>query len=146
MARDKRRSVLLEKFGPLYKKYPTEGKWCIYCGEREGLTRDHVPALDAVDDMGSAYFERNGHAFWIVPCCFECNSALGNREGLFTITTRKQFLAGWIYKRYEKAITKGSPWTDEELAEFGYNLRGLLKQLGSVHEWATRRWHWARGF
>ena len=89
------------------------GKPCYYCGAAaEG--HDHVVPFAMV-----------GNNTVTVPCCHECNCLLSSK--LFANVESK---GGYIYlrfkKRYNKVLNVYKRWFNEDLSEFGPNIRNSI--------------------
>lgn len=137
-----RRRILLEKFGGMFRRYPSSKRCCIYCGMTVNITTDHVPPLDALDALGSEYFSDRGINLWLVNACQQCNSALGSLEWLHTITDRRKHIAKWLLKRYKRTL-EGAAWSEDELEELGPGLRDFIRSRSDQHSIAIRRLRWA---
>jgi len=90
---------------------------CTYCGElSDGLDHVRPQSLDE---------ERSFRRDLVVPCCRECNSALGARY-LVTISVRASFLLGHYLKKYKRVI-RAVDWSDEEVAQLGRHLASSVR-------------------
>ena len=111
---------------------------CAYCGVRAD-TKDHVPAVSVrpflAETLPGRYPELE------VPCCRECNSALGAR-GL-TIAARRELARVAIEKRY-RDVLKAPAWTSEELAEMGPGMTSVIKHDTELKAWVRARLSWTR--
>lgn len=104
---------------------------CTYCGETDGLCRDHV--------IPTSYLrERRGYeGDWLVPACVECNSTLG-AELIFNVPDRAYWVLQ-VYRRKYSRLLSSIPWCDEELEEMGYNLRRAILAQEEERERMHRR-------
>lgn len=111
---------------------------CAYCGVRAD-TVDHVPARSVrpflAETLPGRYPELE------VPCCRECNSALGAR-GL-TIAVRRTLAREAIEHRYRSVLAMPG-WSDEELAELGPELRRVVEHDRALKDWVRARLSWTR--
>ena len=114
----KKRNLKQSRYGHLYKQVQTTWGDCIYCGQHATQV-DHVPALDTVESYGERHFI--GYRFVTVPCCPECNSALGSKP-LATVKLRAAVLLGHYADKYSKLLL--NPVWKEEL----YDLEGRLRE------------------
>ena len=91
---------------------------CAYCGEVEGLQRDHV--------IPTSYLrqKRRYEGDWLVPACSECNRTLGS-ELIFNVPDRALWVMTAYQRKYRKLI-RAIPWDEEEIAELGHNLKLLI--------------------
>ena len=105
-------------------------KFCIYCDAINANTRDHTIPQSISDNHS---FEEK----YVVPCCKECNSLLGNVPE-FTIEER----AAYLYTQYQKRYKTDLKWpdrSDEELKEFGRTLRTKLKKCKTLKQEVNRK-------
>lgn len=116
-----------------------KGVKCYYCGDSAD-TIDHIPALSVAYSLGAERIHRHGFKLWKVNCCRECNVCLSDK---FLISPDRR--GRWLYsyyltKRYKRIIeNQGVRFTQEELEEFGPNLRSFLQCHKDVHGWLERR-------
>ena len=95
---------------------------CYYCGMVADST-DHVPPLTVRNRLAAAGL-MDRYPFRTVPCCRECNSALGPRAP-FSLMERKRWVKAWIRRRYAKYL-KIPPWEDNEIGHLGPVLQGYV--------------------
>lgn len=123
MTTKKQRKILMKVHGHKYKRhFTTEGYYCFYCSDPAG-TLDHVPPLSFMDLLTKEKIEKDRIPRSLVPCCIECNSALGSRN-LFSVMDRLLFLESYYeaFFKQQKAL-----WTDEEIEELGPSLRESVR-------------------
>lgn len=115
MTKAKERKRLLQIFGHLYERhYTEEGYRCFYCNEAaDGL--DHVPPISWVETYSKEFWKENQYPFATIPCCRDCNSALGNRR-LFSVEDRLKFLESFYDAKFTKEYI---PWSEAEIREMG---------------------------
>ena len=107
---------------------------CIYCGMPADFI-DHIPPRH----MRRQFIELN-LSFWQereVPACRECNSVLGCRP-LLTIGERRTYVKDKLRKRYAKYLRIPN-WTQEELGEFGNDLRRMIQRNMLVRDGIRER-------
>lgn len=97
---------------------------CIYCGNKNGIQRDHV----IPKSWSNVTSFRNTDSNPMVPACGECNKTLNNVP-----RHTPQDRANYLIEKYEKKWSKilNLPdWTESEVEELGPNLqKKLRKQL-----------------
>ena len=121
--KNKERMRLQEIYGGLYKRhFITEGYKCFYCGETAQCL-DHTPALSVLEGLPKGYMKRNKIPYALLPCCFECNAALGNKSFL-TAFERLMYLESYYEAFFKKQQRK---WDNEEIEEMGDNLKRYIK-------------------
>lgn len=89
---------------------------CVYCGFPSG-TKDHLIPKTWTGDTRRARVA-------VVPACAECNSLI-HVSGSFNVSERRRIAQAKLAKKH-RAVLAGIDWTDEQLAEFGPNLRSSL--------------------
>lgn len=124
MNKDKlKRIQLMKTHGHKYTRhFLTEGYYCFYCGEPAN-SLDHVPPLSAMEVLNKEKRKKDNIPAALVPCCMECNGALGGRQ-LWTVFDRLLYLESYFdaFFKKQKAL-----WTDEEINELGYSLRESVR-------------------
>ena len=119
----KERARLQEIYGGLYKRhFITEGYKCFYCGETAQCL-DHSPPLTVLEGLPRGYLKRNEIPYALLPCCYECNAALGGKSFL-TVFERLIYLESYYDAYFKKQKGK---WNDEELKEMGENLKRYIQ-------------------
>lgn len=120
MKSSKARKIALQLYGHHYTRLGSKWDVCFYCGDvAESL--DHVPPINIVAEYGYKTFRDRGVPLLLVPCCAECNSALGSRS-LNTVADRIDYLLNY----YARKIDKRRSWSADEIGELG---RGLKPQV-----------------
>jgi hypothetical protein len=104
------------------RHYTNEGYYCFYCNDPADCL-DHVPPLSLIDTMPYEERKRFGIPAALVPCCKECNSALGDRV-LVTIEDRLLYLESYYDKFFNK---QKAMWTDDEIKELGSSLQNMVR-------------------
>lgn len=123
MANNKERDRLRKIYGHLYKRhFITEGYKCFYCGET-GQCLDHVPALTTLEGLPKDYMKRNKIPYSLLPCCFECNKILGDRN-IINVLDRLLYLESYYEAHLKKQKSK---WDKDEIEELGENLQKFVK-------------------
>ena len=89
---------------------------CVYCGDFYQC-RDHYICCNW---LGSRSYQEAE----IVPCCNECNYFLKDKP-IFTIADRSRFLYT-CYQSRARQFIEMPEWSQEELAEMGYNMRNKI--------------------
>lgn len=126
MSNRKRYEVVLTRYDRI------TGSACTYCGDTAG-TIDHVPPVSWGYAVGT-----DAEGDWVaIPCCKECNSALGERGGN-TVGSRAEYMARWIRRRYRQELSMPD-WSVDDLDELGKNLRSAIEDAANRRLWATRR-------
>jgi hypothetical protein len=121
--RNQKRTLLMKLHGHKYKRHFTqEGYYCFYCADPAD-TLDHVPPLSAMDILNKEKRKKEKIPATLVPCCAECNSALGARQ-LWTVFDRLMYLESYYdaYFKRQKML-----WTEEEINELGPSLRESVR-------------------
>lgn len=90
---------------------------CIYCG-KPGFTRDHLLPRRWSGDA-------KRHFVVIVPACGTCNTVL-NDTLTWSITERRALCHARLRRKYAK-ILRIPDWSEEELREFGSDMRGYIE-------------------
>jgi len=125
------RNSRVKAFDAYYKRHPSlDNYFCYYCGDVAD-TKDHIPPLLAVYQLGTESFD----TLLLVRCCQWCNTKLGAKV-LTTSKERKKFITERLQKQL-KAL--GPEWTDKELDELGPSLRQAIEDRRGVREWLKRR-------
>lgn len=137
MTQKSARNTLLAKYAALYRPAPNcaEGV-CAYCG-LPADSKDHVPSLSFVAEMGTMHCFDNKIPLVLVPSCRECNSILGNKL-LPTFEERRHFIAKKLKTRYGK-YARLRKWDFDEIAEIGRGLKPLLCGMQDARSIALRR-------
>ena len=99
---------------------------CIYCGNKNNITRDHV--VPRSWSQNYSFFQSNKNP--LVPACRECNNTLSNVPR-HTPEDRASYLIEKYEKKWAK-ILKLPFWEESEIKELGPNLQKRLKK--SLHE------------
>jgi hypothetical protein len=121
--RNQKREILMKLHGHKYKRHFTqEGYYCFYCSDPAD-TLDHVPPLSAMEVLNKEKRKKEQIPAVLVPCCRECNSALGSRQ-LWTVFDRLMYLESYYdaYFKRQKML-----WSEEEIEELGYSLRESVR-------------------
>lgn len=117
--RNKHREQLIKQHNHKYiRHYTNEGYYCFYCGDPAD-TLDHVPPLSVIDSMPYEQRKRFEIPAVLVPCCSECNGALGDRR-LTTVQDRLNFLESYYDAFFKK---QQAMWHEEEIKQLGYTLQ-----------------------
>lgn len=128
-----------------YRKHPfCELDKCYYCGNEttKNTQGDHVPPISWAYALGFDYLtEKENAPFLIVPCCPECNNALGAKK-YFTLNQRKGFIASHLRSRYRK-LRESPMWDEYELAELDGRLEEQVRALQDQRLVIERRIAWA---
>lgn len=121
--------------GHKYKRHFTEeGYRCFYCGD-SAQCLDHVPALSWIDSLDTPYRRTHNIPTSLIPACFECNKALGDKP-LHTVVERLDYLESHYDKKFSK---QQSLWDEEEIESLGFNLRAMVRHhQGKVMEFLTK--------
>ncbi len=121
--KSQKRENLMKLHGHKYKRhFTTEGYYCFYCGDPAD-TLDHVPPLAEMEILDVKKRKKERIPAALVPCCSECNSALGARK-LWTVFDRLLYLESFydaFFKRQKMM------WTEEEIDELGPSLRESVR-------------------
>lgn len=119
----KKRDILMKLHGHKYKRHFTaEGYYCFYCGDPAD-TLDHVPPLSSMDILDKAKRKKERIPAALVPCCSECNGALGSRQ-LWTVFDRLMYLESYYDAYFKK---QAMMWTEEEINDLGPSLRESVR-------------------
>lgn len=116
---------------------------CWYCGDSAD-TVDHCPAIEVAWACGTEALRSAKIDLLLIPACRECNVLLGDIP-LFTPESRGFWLYERLATRYKK-VSDGGTFDDEDLQEFGYNLRHYLKNAAQSKQWIERRLSFAGRF
>ena len=119
----KRRKQLMQTHGHKYKRhFLTEGYYCFYCGD-PAQALDHVPPLSMMEVLDRDKIKKDRIPRALVPCCTECNTALGDRQ-LINVFDRLLYLESYYdaFFKQQRAM-----WSDEEIDELGYSLREFVR-------------------
>lgn len=131
------RERLQKVYGHLYKRhFITEGYKCFYCGETAQCL-DHSPALSTLEGMPKNYMKKNEIPHTLLPCCFQCNAALGSKN-LPTVIDRLLYLESYYDAFFKKQKKK---WDSEKIEELGNNLKRFVKHKQEqldVYLWKIR--------
>ena len=98
--------------------------FCTYCGSPYGVNRDHV--------IPTCYLreKRRYEGDWLVACCTECNSTLGDNL-IFNVPDRAAWVAAHYRQKYRKVLN-APRWSEDEIDELRGNLRKKIR--GAVIE------------
>lgn len=131
----KNRNQLVKKHGFKYTRhYTKERNECFYCG-RPADTLDHVPPLSMMDFLDREKRKRDDLPAVLVPCCIECNTALGDRM-LSNVYERLLFLECY----YDKKLSKlKSFWSEEEIENMGFSFANSLKDRKQLQQIFTEQ-------
>ena len=119
----------------MFKRYN-----CTYCGEPSD-TMDHVIPHSLSGNTIKSY-----NKTLVVPCCHECNCALGNKgdlNGHFSISTKADWLEDHYNVKYRDYVygDKGD-WDEEDLEDFSGNLLIAVTQDKEMRNIITDRMNW----
>jgi hypothetical protein len=118
--------------------YDDEWPRCHYCGwAASGI--DHIPPLS----VRAAFVEAGAVHRWEikdVPCCKECNSALGARAP-FSLVDRRKLAKAHLRRKYKRYL-RMPDWREEEIQCLGYNLQIMIRKNLQVRETALLRLGW----
>ena len=121
-------------FDHLYETRGDRYAACVYCG-LPSETLDHVPPLDYASICNED--AKKNLAFYKIPSCGECNSALGNIL-LFTVLERINFIKKYLRKKYAKAL-RIPYWDEEELKELSRTMRDEIRKAEKQSAWVKDR-------
>lgn len=62
---------------------------------------------------------------YVVPCCHECNTVLGNKL-YHTVSSRAAYIHGKLQERYKKVL-RTPDWEEEELEELSQDMRKSIE-------------------
>lgn len=104
-----------------------QGDWCVYCGD-VATTRDHFPPA-CVTPRG-----------WLLPCCAECNSVIGDREP-HDLRKRQEIML----KRLGRKLGRfKAEWRNSEVEEqLGGNLRRMVRRHQFERRLIVTRLKWS---
>ena len=121
--KEKHRRFLMKTHGSKYKRhFLTEGYYCFYCGDPAECL-DHVPPLSLIGSYSYEERKNKNIPASLLPCCTECNSALGSRS-LVTAFERLLYLESY-YEAFFKR--QKSRWSEEEIDTLGDSLRAFVR-------------------
>lgn len=104
------------------RHYTNEGFYCFYCNDpADGL--DHVPPVSVIDMLSYAKRKESHIPAVLLPCCTECNSALGGRV-LTNVEDRLLYLESYYDKYFKK---QQAMWSEEEINELGSSLQNSVR-------------------
>ena len=137
-SKSKHREMLMKVHGHKYKRHFTnEGYYCFYCGD-PGQCLDHVPPLSMMDVLSKEKIKKDRIPRALVPCCNECNGALGDRQ-LLSVMDRLLYLESY-YDAYLKRCR--ALWTDEEIDELGSSLKEYVRhRQDKLHRYVDKIRH-----
>ena len=107
---------------------------CVYCGEL-ATTKDHLLPRSYTGEAERLLIPT-------VPACIECNSTL-NDIFMPDVIERREYLKNKYRKKY-KNLLKIIWYSDEDLMEFGPQLRTVLMDLMQGHITLMGRLSWPR--
>ena len=114
------RKILEERYDFLYDIYCPNIKdrhRCFYCG-LPADTRDHVPALNCVEDIRAEYVNPDAEIkYQKVYACRECNSMAGDIRHL-DIWERRDWLKEALRYKYRKDIEQHERY-EEDIEDIG---------------------------
>lgn len=117
--RNKQREQDIKQHGHKYiRHYTNEGYYCFYCNDPAD-TLDHVPPISLIGSMPYDERKRFNIPAVLVPCCSECNTALGDRV-LPLIQDRLDYLESYYDAFFKK---QQAMWSEEEINNLGYTLQ-----------------------
>jgi|DEB19_MinimDraft_3_1074340.scaffolds.fasta_scaffold33555_5 hypothetical protein len=121
----KERNRLSKIYGKRYKRhFMSEGYYCFYCGDPADCL-DHCPPLSIVEDTDPKKLREKKIPHVLLPCCHECNTALGDRY-LLTVEDRLLYLESF----YDAFLKKQKGfWTQSQVD----SLEGILKEYIRHH-------------
>ena len=118
-----KRNQLMKSHGHKYKRhFLIEGYYCFYCGDPAN-TLDHVPPLSAMETLDREKRKKDRIPAALVPCCSECNNALGDRQ-LWTVFDRLLYLETYYDAYFKK---QKSMWSEDEIEELGPSLKEAVR-------------------
>jgi hypothetical protein len=130
--------------------YITEcGDECKYCGD-VATQMDHTYPVSVLNVEIEVYkwlsvwgvpYKIRKHLN-VVPSCAQCNNWLSNQR-YFGVGRRREYIAEKIERKYKKYL-KIVQFSDEELDEFGENLKNHLKRSQTTSERVRDRWFYAK--
>ncbi len=145
ISRNRDRKVRQTAMQQYYRKHPfCELDKCYYCGNetKKNSQGDHIPPISWAYALGFDYLtEKENAPFLIVPCCEECNNALGAKK-YFTLNQRKGFIASHLRNKYRK-LRESPQWTEDELFELDGRLEEHVRTLQDQRLLIERRIDWA---
>jgi len=125
------RKERLKALGFYYRLHPSLSNYiCYYCGDIAD-TKDHIPPLLTVYQLGPENFKD----LVVVRACRWCNTKLGSKM-LTTSKERKACITEHLRKQLNKL---GPEWTEQELGELGPTLRQSIEDRRDVRDWLKRR-------
>lgn len=116
---------------PVKIKYPAGV--CIYRGFPAG-TKDHLIPRGLSGESARKTIVA------VVPACAECNSRIGAAP-TFNVSRRRE-LAHSRIKRSKRSILSAPDWTDEDLKEFGHELRSHIVKRRDEKRATVSRLEW----
>ena len=119
----------------VYPDYPTED--CVYCGE-PATDKDHLLPRNWSGDSDRARVP-------IVPSCAECNRIFLNDTYEPDVIARRKICQEKIKVKY-KASLKKILYVEEDLKQFGPQLRASIRQQIARGEQTRRRLAWPESF
>lgn len=140
--KNQERKRALQRVGGFYKKHPLiRPDVCFYCGLSHPPDIDHTPPLSWAYALGPSWFFDRNVNLWLIPCCRECNSLLGDKP-IHTAKDRKRFIAGRLEERYQEFL-QHPKWTDDEIGELTGKLRKEMQKYMDDKRVMVRRIAWA---
>ena len=114
-------------------------KVCYYCGEPASGV-DHVTPQSTLRMLGDYIENPCTSRYETVTCCFECNTGLGDRL-YTTIAERKAAAKEHLRRKYRKYLEMRN-FTDDDLEEFGPNMRSFIKKSMTIKKRVRMRLEW----
>lgn len=99
-------------------------KPCHYCGMLASGV-DHIPPISVRIALAESGIEGQ----WPikdVPCCVECNSAIG-ASAPFSLGDRRKIVKAFLRRKYRQCL-KTPHWEEAEIACLGYGLQLLVRK------------------
>jgi hypothetical protein len=111
----------------LYSDASGDRDTCRYCGAY-AETVDHLPPLTYAERMIElSRDELMATALVRVPCCVECN-VLAGKVYHANIPERRAYVEKKLRRRYRRLLSVPL-WSESELEECGYHLRGRIAAI-----------------
>ena len=139
------RACDLQRVAHLYRHTEPYGPdVCVYCGDPAN-TIDHVCPVWHVtrlfDDLAD-HLHSLRHGLLTVPCCRDCNGALGGFIA-YCISEKRDELKRRLRRKYQRLLGEYD-WQPEELEELGYSLRGYIEGQETKRDWIMSRLQFPR--
>jgi hypothetical protein len=112
---------------------------CHYCGQYAN-TIDHVPPRTVWERMVGLGLWRHRKQLKL-PCCRECNSALGPRRPL-SLPGRQRWIRQWLARRYHRVLAMPD-WDEPSIRQLGKSLRSYIRKQMTLKIHTVARIHWS---